>query len=243
VGGAFFWGAIGALALVIGAFVALQLRVSTRVLGAVMAFGSGVLISAVAYDLVQEASDTTDGEWVIAIGLLVGSFVFFVGDAVIDRMGGNARKSITGKQADGSGLAIVLGSVLDGVPESIVLGIGLLAGEGVSIAFIAAVFISNLPEGLAATTGLRASGWARTHVLALWSAVVGVSALASLAGFVLFDGASDGLVAFVLAFAGGAILTMLADTMMPEAFENEGRLAGLLTVIGFATAFGLHTLT
>jgi zinc transporter, ZIP family len=243
VGGAFFWGAVGAAALILGASVALRFRVSTRVLGAVMAFGSGVLISAVAYDLVQEASDTTDGEWVIASGLLVGSLVFFAGDAVIDRMGGNGRKSITGKQADGSGLAIVLGSVLDGVPESIVLGIGLLAGEGVSIAFIAAVFISNLPEGLAATTGLTSSGWTRTHVLALWSAVIGVSALASLAGFALFDGASDGLVAFVLAFAGGAILTMLADTMMPEAFENEGRLAGLFTVVGFATAFALHTVT
>jgi len=167
---------------------------------------------------------------------------FFVGDALIDRMGGANRKSSGGEQAEGSGLAIVLGAVLDGIPESIVLGVGLIDGTGVSVPFIAAVFLSNLPEGLAATTGLLRSRWSRAHVLALWGAVALVSALAALLGFVAFDGVSPGTVAFVLSFAGGAILTMLADTMMPEAFENEGRLVGLLTTAGFALAFALHTI-
>jgi ZIP family zinc transporter len=130
--------------------------------------------------------------------------------------------------------------VLDGIPESLVLGIGLLAGTGVSIAFLAAVFISNLPEGLAATAGLTKSGWSGRNVLGLWSVVVLVSALASLAGFAVFDDASPTSIAFVLAFAGGAVLTMLADTMMPEAFENGGRQVGLLTTAGFAVAFALH---
>jgi ZIP family zinc transporter len=102
------------------------------------------------------------------------------------------------------------------------------------------VFLSNLPEGLAATTGLLAAGWSRRDVLLLWGAVVLASALSSLAGYALFDGASPDAVAFVLAFAGGAILTMLADTMMPEAFEQEGRLVGLCTASGFALAFVLH---
>lgn len=206
-----------------------------------MGFGAGVLISALAFDLVEEAVETSAGEGGVAVGLLTGAVVFFAGDALIDRMGGEGRKASDGSQAEGSGLAIVLGAVLDGIPESIVLGLGLLAGEGVSVAFIAAVFISNLPEGLAATTGLIAAGWSRGRVLLLWGGVALVSALSALLGYVVFDGASPGIVAFVLAFAGGAILCMLADTMMPEAFVHEGRLVGLFTAAGFALAFALHT--
>jgi ZIP family zinc transporter len=194
----------------------------------------------VAFDLVEEAVDTAHGVGGVASGLAAGALTFFVGDAIIDRMGGDKRKSSGGEQAAGSGLAIVLGAVLDGIPESIVLGIGLLAGAGVSVAFIVAVFVSNLPEGIAATTGLKASGWAPRRVIGLWLLVALVSALASLAGFGLFDDASNWTIAFVLAFAGGAVLTMLADTMMPEAFEHGGRQVGLMTTAGFAIAFALH---
>jgi zinc transporter, ZIP family len=239
---AFFWGAVGGGALLIGAVVALRVPISRRVLGMVMAFGAGVLISAVAFDLVEEAFETSAGAGGMAAGFFAGALVFFAGDAVIDRMGGERRKSSGGEQTEGSGLAIVLGAVLDGIPESIVLGIGLLGGTGVSVAFIAAVFISNLPEGLAATTGLTASGWSRRDVLLLWAAVALVSALSAMIGYAVFDGVAPSTVAFVLAFAGGAILTMLADTMMPEAFEYEGRLVGLFTAAGFALAFGLHTI-
>jgi len=242
VGEAFFWGAVGSSALVIGAVLAATLPIDRRMLGIIMAFGAGVLISAVAYDLVEEAFDTSAGAGGIGWGFATGAVVFFAGDALIDRMGGNRRKSSGGEQADGSGLAIVLGAVLDGIPESIVLGIGLLAGTGVSVAFIAAVCISNLPEGLAATTGLLAAGWSRRDALLLWSGVALVSALAALVGYAAFDEAAPRTVAFVLAFAGGAILTMLADTMMPEAFREEGRLVGLFTAAGFAFAFLLHTI-
>jgi ZIP family zinc transporter len=239
---AIFWGAVAGGALLIGAAVALRFDLPRPVLGMIMAFGAGVLISAVAFDLVEEASNTSTGAGGVGAGFACGAAVFFLGDALIDRMGGDHRKSSGGEQASGSGLAIVLGAVLDGIPESIVLGIGLLAGTGVSTAFIAAVFISNLPEGLAATTGLVTSGWPRTRILLLWAVVALVSALSALLGYAVFDGASPSTVAFVLAFAGGAILTMLADTMMPEAFEYEGRLVGLLTAAGFALAFALHTI-
>jgi ZIP family zinc transporter len=239
---AFWWGAVAGSALLIGAVVAAGFRIERRVLGIVMAFGAGVLISAVAFDLVEEAFETSAGAGGVAAGFFAGALVFFGGDLLIDRMGGERRKSSGGEQAEGSGLAIVLGAVLDGIPESIVLGIGLLGGTGVSVAFIAAVFLSNLPEGLAATTGLLAAGWSRRDVLLLWSGVALVSALSSLLGYAAFDGVSPGTVAFVLAFAGGAILTMLADTMMPEAFAYEGRLVGLVTAAGFALAFGLHTI-
>lgn len=240
-GAAFFWGAVGGSALLVGALIALAVRIDLRILGMVMAFGAGVLMSAVAFDLVQEASLTSAGAGGVAAGLAAGALTFFAGDALIDRMGGNHRKSSGGAQSEGSGLAIVLGAVLDGIPESMVLGLGLIAGEGVSVAFVAAVFLSNLPEGLAATTGLIASGWSRGRVLLLWLGVALVSALAAVVGFTVFDGSAPSTVAFVLAFAGGAILCMLADTMMPEAFAHEGRLVGLFTAAGFALAFALHT--
>jgi ZIP family zinc transporter len=237
---AFAWGAFGGAALVVGAMVGIWAPLSTRVVGMIMALGAGVLISAVAFDLVQEAVETPGGEGGVAIGLAAGALTFFVGDAYIDRMGGDNRKSMTGEQAEGSPLGIVLGAVLDGIPESIVLGLTLLSGGGVSVAFIAAVFISNLPEGLAASTGLVASGWSSARIIRLWSAVALVSGLSSLAGYALFGDASGLVVAFVLAFAGGAVLTMLADTMMPEAFTHAGPLVGLFTTAGFALAFALH---
>ena len=167
---------------------------------------------------------------------------FFVGDLLVDRMGGEGRKSMHRTAGAGSALAIVLGIVLDGIPESAVIGLGLLEGTGVSVAVIAAVFLSNLPEAIAATTGLSAGGWKRGRIMGLWILVTLVSGLASLLGYAVFDSAGPEALAFVLAFAGGAILTMLADTMMPEAFEHGGRLVGLLTTLGFGIAFALTLL-
>jgi zinc transporter, ZIP family len=240
VGEAFAWGAFGGAALIVGALAGLWLPMSPRLVGVVMAVGAGVLISAVAFDLVEEAVETAHGERGVALGLAAGALTFFAGDWWIDRMGGADRKTMEGPQEAGSGPAIVLGAVLDGIPESIVLGLTLVGGGEVSVAFLAAVFISNLPEGLAASTGLRASGWSTGRIVALWTGVALVSGLAALAGFGLFDTAPAGTVAFVLAFAGGAVLTMLADTMMPEAFDKAGPLVGLFTTAGFAVAFALH---
>jgi ZIP family zinc transporter len=217
------------------------LPVERRVLGLVMAFGAGVLISAVAFELVQEAFDTSAGAGGIAVGLLTGSIVFFVGDLLIDRMGGEGRKRSTGEQATGSGLAIVLGIVLDGIPESLVLGLTVLQAGTVSVALLVAVFLSNLPEAIAATTGLASSGWAHSRIIGLWVLVTLVSGLAALLGYVALDTASPRMLAFVLSFAAGAILTMLADTMMPEAFENSGRLVGVVTTLGFALAFAISS--
>ena len=239
---AFFWGLLAASSLMVGGLLALQIDIHERVLGLIMAFGAGVLISAVAFELVEEAFETSSGGLEVASGLLAGAFTFYVGDVLIDRMGGSERKRISGGQGSGSALAIVLGIVLDGIPESIVLGLSILTGGSVSIAFLAAVFLSNLPEAIAATTGLSAGGWARARILGLWALVALVSALASLAGYALFDAASPRLLSFVLAFAGGAVLTMLADTMIPEAYEHGGRLVGVVTTIGFGTAFALSAL-
>ena len=241
-GASFGWGILAASSLLIGGLIALWLPIRRRVLGLVMAFGSGVLISAVSFECVQEAFETSAGQGEIALGLFAGSAVFFAGDWLIDRSGGADRKRLGGGQAAGSALAIVLGIVLDGIPESIVLGLTVLEGGTVSAAFLVAVFLSNLPESIAATTGLGEAGWARRTILGLWVLVMLVSGLAALAGYALFDTDSPRTVAFVLSFAAGAILTMLADTMMPEAFEHGGKLVGVFTTLGFALAFGISAL-
>jgi ZIP family zinc transporter len=207
-----------------------------------MAFGAGVLISAVAFELVADAFETANQQISIAVGLLLGSVTFYVGDLLIDRMGGSDRKRVSGAAASGSGLAILLGIVLDGIPESFVLGLNVLEDGRVSAAFLVAVFLSNLPEAIAATAGLAASGWTKGRVLGLWVLVMAVSGIAALAGYALLDAASPATIAVVLSFAAGAILTMLADTMMPEAFEHGGKLAGIVTTLGFALAFAISAL-
>jgi ZIP family zinc transporter len=239
---AFAWGLFAASSLVIGALLALVFRIHLRVIGLIMGFGAGVLISAVAFDLVEEAASQSSGNTPIVTGLFCGCGVFFAGALLIDRFGGGERKDAKGAQATGSALAIVLGTILDGIPESMALGLTLLQDGSIGVAYLAAVFISNLPEAISSTSGLASGGWRTAQILRLWVSIALVSGLASLLGYRIFDGASPDTIAFVLSFAAGAILTMLADTMMPEAYENGGRLVGVVTTLGFATAFLIHSL-
>jgi ZIP family zinc transporter len=240
----FGWGTLAASSLVIGALVALRFRISLRVIGLIMGFGAGVLISAVAFDLVDEAADKSIGQGWTAAGLFSGCLVFFVGDRIIDRLGGGDRKDPTGAEEDkgGSSLSIVLGTVLDGIPESMVIGLTIYEGGAVGAAYLAAVFISNLPESISSTAGLVSSGWKKSRILWMWISIALISGLASLAGYGLFQNSSPEVVAFVLTFAAGAILTMLANTMMPEAFEHGGKLVGIMVTLGFAVAFTIHVL-
>jgi zinc transporter, ZIP family len=239
----FGWGVLAGSSLVIGAIVALVFRMSLRVIGLIMGFGAGVLISALAFDLVEEAVDKSTGHgWAVG-GLFAGCLVFFFGDRLIDSIGGGGRKDATGGgQQGGSSLAIVLGTVLDGIPESMVIGLTIYEGGAVGAAYLAAVFMSNLPEAISSTSGLASGGWAHSRILWMWIAIALVSGLASLAGYGLFQDSPPDTVAFVLSFAAGAILTMLATTMMPEAFEHGGKLVGVVTTLGFAVAFTIHTL-
>jgi ZIP family zinc transporter len=239
---AFGWGTLAASSLVIGAVGALLIPISLRTIGLIMGFGAGVLISAVAFDLVEEAVGKASGNGAVLAGIFAGCGVFFGGDWLIDRSGGADRKDAGGAQESGSALAIVLGTVLDGIPESMVIGLTIFEGGAVGAAYLTAVFISNLPEAISSTAGLVAGGWRRARILWLWIAIALVSGLASLAGYGLFQHSSPNTVAFVLSFAAGAILTMLADTMMPEAYEHGGKLVGVVTTLGFALAFLIHTL-
>lgn len=232
------WGLVTAGSLWIGATIAVEARPGARWVGLAMAFGAGALIAAVAYELVLEAFDT-DFQFA-ATGFAAGALAFYVGDWLIDRRGGHGRKSVHGgHQLAGSADAIVLGTILDGIPESFVLGASLLQEGVVPVAVVVGVFVSNVPESLSGTIGLLQAGWTRRRAFAMWSAVVAASVVSAAAGWLVLDVMPGAEGAFALAFAGGALLVMLADTLMPEAFELGGREAGLVTALGFAVGFAL----
>jgi zinc transporter, ZIP family len=239
-GEAFGWGAIGASALLIGALIAYQFSPSRQVIAVVMALGTGLLIGSVSFELIDEALKTQTVAWV-ALLVLVGAGAFTVGNWLLERHGGAERKDPSGAQADGSPMAIVLGSVLDGIPESFVLGLTVLQG-GVSLSLLAGVALSNLPEGMASSSGLKEAKWPRSRVMLMWLAVVVVSALSAAAGYLLLDPASGRTGALVQAFAAGALLAMLADTLLPEAYAVEGVLTGPLVVTGFAVSLALSAI-
>jgi ZIP family zinc transporter len=235
-----FWGAVGASSLLIGAVIAIAVPLPRRAIGLVLGFGAGTLISAMAFELTEEAFNV-GGADAVTIGLALGALAYFVGDSVIESRGGGNRMSSMGEQA-GSANALLLGAVLDGVPESAVLGITLLEGSGVGVAVLAAIFLSNLPEALSSTTGMRMTNRSTGSVLTTWSVVVIVSGISAALGYEILDGASGNAVGLIQAFAGGAVLTMLVDTMIPEAFARGHRAVGLFTVLGFALAYLLSTL-
>ena len=223
------WGGLASASLLVGYLIANH-GLSKRNIGIVMGIGAGALLSAISYELVPES---VFGGWPMAVAFGLGAFAFFLGDWVIDHKGGSDRKDIAGDKTGGSGAAIFIGTLLDNVPESIILGMTLAIGGVINVAFLVAVFISNLPEGVAGTLNLESSGHPRRQVFWMWMALVVVSALCAGLGFFTIRTipALDGRLA--QAFAAGAMLTMLADAMMPEAFEHGGMAVGLFTVLGF----------
>src|SRR5918995_4188802 len=239
------WGLLGASSLLIGAAIGLKLRIPSRVIGLILAFGAGTLISAVAFELTDEAYGLGGGD-TLTLGLALGALAYFAGDYAIERRGAERRMNPMGPSEEStnstSASALLLGAVLDGIPESAVIGISLLGGDGVGVAVLAAVFLSNMPEAIASSRGMRHEGMGSAHVLVTWLTVVAISGTAAAAGYGLLQGASGDTVALLQAFAGGAVLTMLVGTMIPEAQRYGGRAAGLATVLGFALAYLLSTL-
>ncbi|MEM1111331.1 MAG: ZIP family zinc transporter [Pseudomonadota bacterium] len=238
------WGALASSTLLLGGLLAYIFRISTRLNAIVMAIGAGLLLGSVSYDLVEEALEASGLTWV-AIWFFAGSAVFVAGDLLLDRMGADQRKNPGGAQAGGSAGAIAMGSVLDGIPESFVLGLTVVQGS-INVPLLFGVAISNLPEGMASSSGLRAAGWPAKRVIGMWSLVLTVSALSAAAGYALLDPAA-GLIgpagqALAQAFAAGALLTMLCDTMLPEAFDEVRDWTGALVVLGFAGSIALSAL-
>ena len=237
---AFAWGAFGASALLVGALIAYAGTPSRRLIAVIMALGSGLLIGSVAFELVDEALEMTDVAWV-GVYTLIGAATFTAGDWWLGRRGGGQRKDPGGAQADGSPLAIVFGSVLDGIPESFVLGLTVLQGQ-VSVALLVGILHSNLPEGLGSSSGLRIAGWPRKRVVIMWVIVIAVAGVSAGLGYALLDPTHGHTGAFAQSFAAGALLAMITDTMLPEAYRVEGSLTGSLVAIGFAISLVLSAI-
>lgn len=235
-----FWSFIGAAALVVGALLGFWLDVSKRTLGLIMGFGAGTLISAISFDLVWKAYSEAPG-WSIFAGLVAGAFVFWAGDILIERMqkkSGPPSQDIGARSGEetGTGLQLALGATLDGVPESVAIGLTLLGGSPVSVAMVVAVFLSNVPEGMAASVELARTGYSKTRIYLIWLTVVVLCVGATVVGYVLLGNSPPSTIAFIQSFAAGCILAMLAITMMPQAYVKSGRGVGILTVLGFIMA-------
>lgn len=237
------WGLLAGGTLVLGALVAWTVSVPQRVVATVMAFGSGVLISALAFDLVDEA-EATGGLTATAVGFMAGASVYVAANVILARRGAAHRKRSGEQQPSeeeqgGSGTAIAVGALLDGVPESVVLGLSLLGGGGIGVPVLVAIAISNFPEGLSSAAGMKRSGRSARYVFGVWSGIALASGLAGMLGVLALDHASGQAIAVITAVAAGAILAMVADTMIPEAFERTHLYAGLVATLGFIVAFAV----
>jgi ZIP family zinc transporter len=233
VGAAFGWGAVAASSLVLGMLLGLARPWPDRLIGLVLSFGAGALISAVSFELFEEGVKV-GGSAAVGLGLGSGAIVYFVLARAVEHMGPGG---------GGGGTALALGAFLDGIPEQAVLGIGIAGGEGVSVALLVAIFVSNLPEAIGSAVDMHASGAAVRQIRLLWLGVATACALATPLGYGLARATGGHFQAAINGFAAGALIVMLVDSMIPEATEKSGRVAGLATTLGFAVAAGLSTAT
>jgi zinc transporter, ZIP family len=248
-------GFIASIPLVIGCIVALFVSLPKGVIAAIMAFGSGVLVAALTFSLVEEAFSLSQSILPVIIGFIFGGVSYSVANRILDKKSKGHRDSSAdsntspvrnrkrshGDNAGGgksaSGLSLLVGSVMDNIPENMALGISLVTGGAVNIVLIAAIFISNFPEGLASTEGMKTNGRSKKYIIGLWSIAVIIGTISTAIGFAVLSKASPFVISIAISFAAGAILVMLAESMIPEAFEEGGSKIGLAAMAGFAVAF------
>ena len=262
------WGFIASIPLVIGCIVALFVSLPKGIIAAIMAFGSGVLVAALTFSLVEEAFSLSQSIPPVVIGFSLGGVSYSVANHILDKKSKSGssivsysdtnkntsskngavrkRKRSHGENAGGgksaSGLSLLVGSVMDNIPENMALGISLVTGGAVNIVLIAAIFISNFPEGLASTEGMKSNGRSKKYVLAMWSIAVIIGTISTAIGFAVLSKTSPFVISIAISFAAGAILVMLAESMIPEAFEEGGSKIGLAAMAGFTVAFILGRL-
>jgi len=241
-GSAIGWGALAASSLVIGAALSFAREWSMRQVGYVLAFGAGALISAVSFELAAEGIEV-GGAAVTGIALGVGAIAYYLLDGLIARRHSTGRGRKGRMEGNGTGTALALGAFLDGIPEQLVLGINIAGGGGVGVSLLVAIFVSNLPEALGSADDMTKQGKPRERILRLWILVAAICAVASLVGYLLADAVAGNGKAAIDGFAAGALLVMLIDSMIPDARKDAGRSAGLVTVLGFAVAAGLSSLS
>ena len=243
-----FWGFIASIPLIIGAIVAAYVNLKKSMIASIMAFGVGVLIAALTFSLIEEAYQEVKDIVTVVLGFALGGLSYSIANHILNKRSGTRhRKQSHGDSAgggkDASGIALMVGSLMDNIPENMALGISIIAGGGmVNPVLIAAIFISNFPEGLASSQGMRSNGKTTRQILLLWTVVVAIGTIAAAIGYSVLAKADKGIVALALSFASGAILVMLAESMIPESFEEGGSNIGLAAMAGFAVAFILGRL-
>ncbi|WP_062076472.1 ZIP family metal transporter [Demequina globuliformis] len=244
--------AIGIGTLLVGAWVAWRWNVSRRAVAAVMAFGAGVMVATLALELVAEAADG-GGVWPVVVGFSTGAVLYVAGDLAIGklskrraaRQAADGSRNITarrGGDSPGDGGAIAVGALLDGVPEAIVIGLSALTGQ-FPVAIVAAIGLSNIPEGLAGTVPLKKSGRPARFVFGLWAGITAIATVAAVVGAVVLAGAPPEVLAVTTSIAAGALLAMVCNAMIPEAFAEDHWATGLIAAAGFLVAFVLNELT
>jgi len=225
------WGLLSGSALLLGAAAGWFVPMSRRTISEIMAFGAGVLIAALSFELMEEAWQR-GGFPPVAAGFLGGAFVYTIVNKLLAAWGAKHRKRANPavreqdkQQNTANGTALAVGALLDGIPESIVIGVSLLRGGAVGL--VAVIAVLNIPEGLSSAAGMKAEGRKFSHVMMLWAAIAAIAGVAAWFGYVALNGVDARVIAAVEATAAGAILTMVVDTMVPEAFEGTHDYAGL----------------
>ena len=225
---ALLWGAVAASSLIVGALAGVLRDWNARLIGLVLGFGAGALVASISFEL-AETGFRLGGAVPVAAGLAVGAIVFYVADRAVDRKAANSA----------SGLALLLGALLDGIPEQAVLGIGIADGHGVSLSLLMAIFVSNLPEAIGSAIDMKSDNRRPGRIMLVWTAIAALCAAATIVGYQLQEAAGAPLRGGINGFAAGALLVMLVGSMIPEATQKAGEKAGLAAVLGFAVAAGL----
>jgi ZIP family zinc transporter len=235
------WGGIVGSVSLIGALCGLFFNINKKAIGFVMAYGTGILIGAAAFELLDQ-SLRDGGIEITALAFILGSIIFTLFDLAIAVKGGSERKRSREKPKVSSGMAIFIGSVFDSIPEAVIIGVSMVGQETLNWLLIIAIAVSNIPEGLSSSTGLKDDGYSKARIIILWTFIMVLSLICSMAGFILLRGKSQAMVAVISSFAAGGVVSMAASTMMPEAYEEGGPVVGLVAALGLISSLLLTKL-